>query len=64
VKIIITERQAQKLFGETINCKCGHKWKKEKNDKDPYLCHMCGWNQKFKNYDDTKLIEFWKNYKK
>lgn len=64
MKIIITERQAQKLFGETINCKCGHTWTKEKNDKDPYLCHMCGWNQKSKNYDDTKLIEFWKNYKK
>jgi len=49
VKIIITEKQAEKLFGETIKCQCGHSWKKETNDQDPYLCHMCGWDQKQKN---------------
>ena len=42
MKIIITEKQAEKLFGEKIKCKCGHSWVKEKEDKQPYLCHMCG----------------------
>ena len=33
MKIIITEKQAEKLFGEKIKCKCGHSWVKEKEDK-------------------------------
>jgi hypothetical protein len=33
MKIIITEKQADKLFGEKIKCKCGHSWVKEKGDK-------------------------------
>lgn len=64
MKIIITEKQAEKLFGEKIKCQCGHSWEKEKEDNDPYLCHMCGWNQKEKKYNDNKLINFWRTYKK
>ena len=30
MKIIITEKQADKLFGQKIKCKCGHSWDEEK----------------------------------
>ena len=49
MKIIITEKQADKIFTEKIVCeKCEHSWKKEEGDKHPYLCHDCGWDQKEK----------------
>ena len=60
MKIIITEKQAEKLFGEKIKCKCGHSWTKEKEDKHPYLCHMCGWDSKKNNYKNKELFNFWK----
>jgi hypothetical protein len=62
MKIIITEKQADKIFTEKIVCeKCEHSWKKEEGDKHPYLCHDCGWDQKEKRYDDKELFNFWKN---
>ena len=64
MKIIITEKQAEKLFGDKIKCQCGHSWTKEKKDSDPYLCHMCGWDSKQKKYFDDKLLKFWNTYKK
>ncbi len=60
MKIIITEKQADKLFGKKIKCKCGHSWTKEKKDKHPYLCHMCGWDQNLEKYNDNELLNFWK----
>jgi hypothetical protein len=60
MKILITEKQADKLFGEKIKCKCGHSWAKEKEDKDPYLCHMCGWDSKKDSYNNKELFNFWK----
>lgn len=61
MKILITEKQAEKLFGEKIECKkCEHSWTKEKNDKHPYLCHMCGWDNKTNKYNDKELFNFWK----
>ena len=63
MKIIITEKQLEKLIGEKIKCKCGHSWVKEKNDKHPYLCHICGWDQNTKKYNNKELFSFWKNYK-
>ena len=53
MKIIITEKQADKLFGEKIKCKCGHSWDEEKKDKHPNLCHSCGWDNKSKKYNKT-----------
>ena len=45
MKIIITERQADKLFGDKIVCKkCDHSWKIRKNDDHPFLCNICGWD--------------------
>ena len=60
MKILITEKQVDKLFGEKIKCKCGHSWTKEKKDKHPYLCHMCGWDQNLEKYNDNELLNFWK----
>jgi hypothetical protein len=60
MKILITEKQVDKLFGEKIKCKCGHSWVKEKKDKHPYLCHMCGWDQNLEKYNDNELLNFWK----
>ena len=65
MKIIITEKQADILFGNKIHCsKCDHSWKKEKDDKHPYLCHSCGWDNKSKKYNKVELKKFWDNYKK
>ncbi len=61
MKIIITERQAKTLNGQDIKCeKCDHTWKKEPNDKNGNLCHICGWDKGHKKYDDNKLLNFWK----
>ena len=62
MKIIITEKQAEKLLSKEIKCdKCDHKWITEKNDKNPFLCHDCGWDNKKKKYDNKELLNFWKN---
>lgn len=63
MKILITETQAEKLFGEKIKCKCGHSWVEEKTNQHPFLCHMCGWDQKNKKYNNKELFKFWKNNK-
>ena len=64
MKIVITEKQAEKLFGDKIKCKCGHSWEKEKGDRHIYLCHMCGWDSKTKKYNDNELLNFWRSYLK
>ena len=61
MKILISEKQADRIFNEKIECeKCEHSWKKEKGDSHPYLCHDCGWDQKRKEYDKENLFKFWK----
>jgi hypothetical protein len=62
MKILITEKQANKLFGDKLKCKCGHSWVIEKKDKHPYLCHNCGWDSQMEKYDDKNLVSFWKNH--
>jgi len=62
MKIIITEKQLEKLVGDKIVCKCGHSWKKEKDDEHPFLCHSCGWDQKEEKYNKKELKKFWDNY--
>ena len=65
MKIIITEKQADILFGNDINCsKCDHSWKKRKGEKHPYLCHSCGWDSESKKYNKVELKKFWDNHKK
>ncbi|MFN9956222.1 MAG: hypothetical protein ACK55I_24255, partial [bacterium] len=60
MKIIITEKQADKLFGEKIKCKCGHYFNKENKEKQPYLCHMCGFYKNFYFFNFNYLLYFWK----
>ena len=45
-----------------ISCdNCGHSWEIEKEDSHPELCHMCGYDQKTKEYDVDGIIDFWTN---
>ena len=47
MKILISEKQADRIFNEKIECeKCENSWKKDNNDSHQYLCHDCGWDQK------------------
>ena len=62
MKILISEKQADRIFNNKIECeKCEHSWKKESGDSHPYLCHDCGWDQKKGLYDKENLFKFWKN---
>jgi len=62
MKILISEKQADRIFNEKIECeKCEHSWKKENDTKHPFLCHDCGWDQKKGKYDKENLFKFWKN---
>ena len=62
MKIIITEKQADRIFNNKVECeKCEHSWKKEDSDLHPHLCHDCGWDQRKKEYDKENLFKFWKN---
>jgi len=55
MKILISEKQADRIFNDKIECeKCEHSWKKEKSDPQPFLCHDCGWD------DKENLFKFWK----
>ena len=62
MKIILTEDQAKRVLGEKVICpKSEHEWTIEGGDKHPYLCHVCGWDQKENTYKDKELFNFWKN---
>jgi hypothetical protein len=63
MKILLTEKQADRVFNGKVECeKCGNSWKKKDDDgSHPYLCHDCGWDQKRKEYDKENLFKFWKN---
>ena len=68
MKIILTKEQIDFLNenkNEEFSCvKCDHSWNIEKSDNHPYLCHMCGFDSKTKEYNYDELENFWKNYKK
>lgn len=62
MKIILTEKQIKKLGSEKVTCpKCEHSWAIESNDKFPYLCHDCGWDDLEDRYNEKELFNFWKN---
>jgi hypothetical protein len=43
-----------------VTCKnCGWEWEIESDDKNPYLCHKCGYDDKKKKFDNVSL-EDWK----
>ena len=47
MKVIVTQKQLENIRENTtknFSCeKCDYSWKIEKEDKFPYLCHMCGY---------------------
>jgi hypothetical protein len=44
---------------ESTTCpKCDHSWDIEKSDPDPYLCHMCGYDQLSGEYEFDKLTRW------
>lgn len=46
-----------------VTCKnCGHAWDIRPEDKEPHLCHMCGYDQKKKEFFHDKVIEFWQDF--
>ena len=67
MKILITKKQLEIIRendSKKFNCdKCKHSWDIEKEDKNPYLCHMCGYDSHKKKYNYKELENFWKNYK-
>ena len=67
MKILITKKQLEIIRendSKKFNCdKCKHSWYIEKEDKYPYLCHMCGYDSHKKKYNYKELENFWKNYK-
>jgi hypothetical protein len=38
--------------------KCDHSWDIEKSDPDPYLCHMCGYDQSSGEHEFDKLAKW------
>ena len=44
-----------------VTCeKCGHSWDIEKDDENPYLCHLCDYDNKKKQFLDEKWSEKYK----
>ena len=68
MKVIVTQKQLEKIresATKKFSCeKCDHSWKIEKEDKHPYLCHMCGYDSAKEKHNYNELENFWKNYKK
>jgi hypothetical protein len=68
MKVIVTQKQLEQIrenASKKFGCeKCDHSWEIEKNDKHPYLCHMCGYDSSKKKHNYDELENFWKNYKK
>jgi hypothetical protein len=47
--------------GKTITCQnCFHSWEKTPSDKTPYFCHVCGFDNKTKEFDQDKLKDWMK----
>lgn len=68
MKVIVTQKQLEQIrenASKKFSCeKCDHSWKIEKEDKHPYLCHMCGYDSAKEKHNYDELENFWKNYKK
>jgi len=68
MKVIVTQKQLEQIrenSSKKFSCeKCDHSWKIEKEDKHPYLCHMCGYDSAKEKHNYDELENFWKNYKK
>jgi mannose-6-phosphate isomerase-like protein (cupin superfamily)/predicted transcriptional regulator len=48
------------MVGDEVECSnCNHSWKIDVADKNPYLCHKCGWNVENNKFDYKGLAK-WK----
>ena len=67
MKVIVTQKQLEQIrenASKKFSCeKCDHSWNIKKEDKHPYLCHMCGYDTAKEKYNYDELENFWKNYK-
>ncbi len=70
MKVIVTQKQLEQIrenASKKFSCEgknCKHSWDIKKEDKHPYLCHMCGYDSHKEKYNYDELENFWKNYKK
>ena len=70
MKVIVTQKQLEQIRENTskkFSCEgknCEHSWDIKKEDKHPYLCHMCGYDSHKEKHNYDELENFWKNYKK
>ena len=68
MKIIVTKEQLDVIRendSKEFNCdKCDHSWEIEPKDKNPYLCHMCGYDSHKKKHNYEELEKWSKKYKK
>ena len=47
--------------GKTITCQnCFHSWEKTPSDKTPYFCHVCGFDNKTKEFNQEQLKDWMK----
>lgn len=70
MKVIVTQKQLEQIrenASKKFSCEgknCEHSWDIKKEDKHPYLCHMCGYDSHKEKHNYDELENFWKNYKK
>ncbi len=49
--------------GKNVTCQnCFHSWEKTPSDKNPYFCHVCGFDNKTKEFNQEKLKDWMKKY--
>lgn len=57
IKYILTEQK------KSTECpKCHHNWDITSDDKNPYLCHNCGWDHGVHHYRSYALEKWLQTY--
>lgn len=49
------KKRLKRLSGLIVCDNCYHSWEREKGDKDPNLCHVCGYDSENKKFEIEKL---------
>jgi predicted RNA-binding Zn-ribbon protein involved in translation (DUF1610 family) len=53
----IIREELDKVLSEDIICKnCKWSWEIEKDDKNPYLCHKCGFDNSQNKFDYVEKL--------
>lgn len=53
-----SDRLSESVSDKCTCRNCGHEWKIDPNDKDPKLCHMCGYNNETREFELDKLMRY------